>query len=1305
MTVTVAPISSRATENQTFMAHFALATFAPSTTTTTSQSIAFIDSQVEQHSALAALIPAGVECVVLDDRFDGMDQICGHLQGRNGVGAIHLISHGTPGTLSLGNSLVGHEYLAAHQQALRAMGEALAPSADVLIYGCNVAAGDVGKSFIEKLSAMLGANVAASCVATGAVAWGGNAGLEIEVGRVTASPLFEQAAYDDLGVLLSLSWFYGGGQGGFYTRTNGPVISASNPVAAYNFRAWQDGYYTISVASPSLDAQLRLFYGADFSAVTPVIDGFYAGGTETTYQYLRAGTSFQIQIGGANYSTGAYTLAVQGPAHTTTTIVTPGPTYNAYATGAIAKTLEEQFFVVTAPSGATTLNLTLTPSSTLNTNIDVLDSAGTYLVNFKSGASLVEGGIGVADVLKNLSVTAGTTYYIAVHGADNLQTGTFSVAFDFNPDQSQNRAPIVALPLADLPWQEGTAKTIPFTTTTFTDPDGNALTYSAAQSSGAALPSWLSFNASTRTFSGTAPTGTPDYTVRVTATDTGGLSAFDDFVLTTPAAIVANRAPVVTSPLADLPWQEGTAKTIPFTTTTFTDPDGNALTYSAAQSSGAALPSWFSFNASTRTFSGTAPTSTPDYTVRVTAIDTGGLSVFDDFVLTTPAATAANRAPVVANQLPNLNWTEGIKYSYTVPSTTFSDPDGNALSYSATLSSGAALPSWLSFNPATRTFSGTAPANSPAYTVRVTATDPGGLKANSDSVFYTPGNFGNINSAYPTGVPTEDAGDKNPYTDSLIWGGSFAKGPGQGATITWTVTDGGTVTLQDGQVVGTTPIQNFELVFWTQAFREWSNVSNVTFIKVAPGTKSDLIEGHYDKTQLDDPKGWLIKPGILGSHETPDTKNADIDVPLAGLFNADAPSWSEEGLAPGGLGFYTLLHEMGHMLGLAHPHDGGGRDGTNSALPVDAETFPGVELYAAFGSNKGMDSYGTNALNQGIWTIMSYNTGWQVDSLGKSTNLGGGEDSFGQSATPMAFDIAAIQLIYGKNTTYKTGNDQYVVPIANAPGTFWSCIWDAGGADTISAATATTACTIDLREAPLTGANAGGYVSHVAGITGGFTIANGAVVENAIGGSGNDTINGNPGNNTLTGGGGIDTLDGGAGIDTSAYTATRSSYTLTLGATTTVQDKRTAGLSDGTDSLKNIERLKFSDVSLALDLNGHAGQAVKLLGTVFGAATVANKQFVGVALSLLDNGMSYEHLATAALGVAGKTSNADVAALLWTNLFGAAPTDAQLASVVAIFDGGMSQGALTVLVADLGQTANNINLVGLSQTGIEFIGV
>ena len=90
---------------------------------------------------------------------------------------------------------------------------------------------------------------------------------------------------------------------------------------------------------------------------------------------------------------------------------------------------------------------------------------------------------------------------------------------------------------------------------------------------------------------------------------------------------------------------------------------------------------------------------------------------------------------------------------------------------------------------------------------------------------------------------------------------------------------------------------------------------------------------------------------------------------------------------------------------------------------------------------------------------------------------------------------------------------------------------------------------------------------------------------------------------------------------------------------------RSGALSDGTDTLTSVERLYFSDVKVALDLNGHAGQAARILSTVFGTAFVANRGYVGICLNLLDGGMNFEVLAGAALNAAGKTTNADVASI------------------------------------------------------------
>jgi serralysin len=209
--------------------------------------------------------------------------------------------------------------------------------------------------------------------------------------------------------------------------------------------------------------------------------------------------------------------------------------------------------------------------------------------------------------------------------------------------------------------------------------------------------------------------------------------------------------------------------------------------------------------------------------------------------------------------------------------------------------------------------------------------------------------------------------------------------------------------------------------------------------------------------------------------------------------------------------------------------------------------------------------------------------------------------------------------------------------------------------------------------------------------------------------SGNDTLTGTAatdrlqgleGNDALVSTVGGDTLDGGQGLDTAVYSLARSAYTLQRSGSGAFSVEKPN--SAGTDALTSIERLQFSDSRLALDLDGHAGQTAKLLGAVFGAASVANKQFVGIGLSFLDAGTSYEQLAGMAMGAAGKTSHTDVVDLLWSNLVGTAPSPSQAAPIVALLDGGMTVGALTVLAADLDLNTNNISLIGLAQTGIEY---
>ena len=137
----------------------------------------------------------------------------------------------------------------------------------------------------------------------------------------------------------------------------------------------------------------------------------------------------------------------------------------------------------------------------------------------------------------------------------------------------------------------------------------------------------------------------------------------------------------------------------------------------------------------------------------------------------------------------------------------------------------------------------------------------------------------------------------------------------------------------------------------------------------------------------------------------------------------------------------------------------------------------------------------------------------------------------------------------------------------------------------------------------------------------------------------------------------------------------------------------------------NVERLVFSDKSIAFDLNGNAGATAKLLGAVFGKDSVSNKQYVGIGLNLLDAGMSTTTLASLAVDAANLKTNDQIVSTLWKNVFGATASISDKAPYIKMLTDGMKVGDLVVLAADTSFNTTNINLVGLAQTGIEYIPV
>lgn len=273
------------------------------------------------------------------------------------------------------------------------------------------------------------------------------------------------------------------------------------------------------------------------------------------------------------------------------------------------------------------------------------------------------------------------------------------------------------------------------------------------------------------------------------------------------------------------------------------------------------------------------------------------------------------------------------------------------------------------------------------------------------------------------------ASSTNPYLNSILHGTAWNTSASNGSAakvITYSIDDG-SLAFSPTQAEAATFTQA-EAALINSAVQCYENVCDIDFVQVPLGNPND--PEHYENIAFvacnQDMVYFLYEGGsFAGAATSPlgdnwlnkfidieDWDNALFDV-SAVYINCDAEYVTQDvTLAQGGGAHYLILHEFGHALGLAHPHDNNGR----------SSVFPGVLSPRDFGDYD---------LNQAIFTTMSYNEGWQ-GGFGYFFHW-----EYGHNGTPGAFDIAALQQLYGANTSYKTGADTYVLPTANDIGTFF----------------------------------------------------------------------------------------------------------------------------------------------------------------------------------------------------------------------------------------------------------------------------
>ncbi len=207
------------------------------------QCLVFIDASIEHYQHFVQGAVGGAEVVVLTGDRPGVDQITETLRQYPQLDQVHVVSHGAPGSLHLGNTSLTLDTLDGYSDQISSW---FSRPVELLLYGCNVAAGTQGAAFLQKLHAMTGAAIAASDDRTGNATLGGDWDLEVTIGDITPSLAFVPETLNTYSGVLAV----------FNVSTVAELIAA---IDAANATGEEDtinlapGTYTLTTFAPGTD--------------------------------------------------------------------------------------------------------------------------------------------------------------------------------------------------------------------------------------------------------------------------------------------------------------------------------------------------------------------------------------------------------------------------------------------------------------------------------------------------------------------------------------------------------------------------------------------------------------------------------------------------------------------------------------------------------------------------------------------------------------------------------------------------------------------------------------------------------------------------------------------------------------------------------------------------------------------------------------------------------------------------------------------------------------------------------------------
>lgn len=447
--------------------------------------IVFIDPTVTDYQSLIDGVTPGNEVVVLDSNRDGVLAIAQALQGRSNITSVHIVSHGSPGCLYLGNAQLSLDTFNRYATQLQKW-----DVANLFLYGCNVAAGDAGAEFLAKLRQLTRANIAASKTPTGNSALGGNWQLEVVLGQKQPLLAFSPS-----------------------------VMAAYKGMFATNDFA-QPTQYIFGFSNSSQTPRINLtFSDTTTSTITATDSGWVSAASNGSFFYDNNNTNFLSGFVGQEYRNYfLFDIASLIGKTVTSATVTFSTSFDT-TTPHLSELYELFDFDESFYQNGGLVGSGQPIHDDLITGQKY--SASPYTFNeFSDNQSFSLA----------LSTGAITDLNQAISKGDSL-FGTGGAVTTLS-GLNLNDAPTVANTITAQTASAYTPFNFQFADNTFNDVDGDTLTYTATLDNGSPLPDWLSFDAATRTFNG-LPTANDvvNLNIKITANDGNGGITSDTFAL------------------------------------------------------------------------------------------------------------------------------------------------------------------------------------------------------------------------------------------------------------------------------------------------------------------------------------------------------------------------------------------------------------------------------------------------------------------------------------------------------------------------------------------------------------------------------------------------------------------------------------------------------------------------------------------------------------------------------------------------------------------------------------------------------